>query len=112
MKPPTAQAPKERPLLPDRGEPQRRSDSNNQISIQKRGDVHLKLGEFKDAEQCYRSTLELGPPTPDTLINLGFALKELGRPKEAVDFIDRALKIAPNNPDAHYIRGLLYQAHR
>ena len=44
------------------------------------------------------------------MINLGFVLKELQRLPESVEFIDRALRVAPEDADAHYLRGTLHQA--
>jgi protein O-GlcNAc transferase len=76
----------------------------------KRGDAHLKLGELDQAEQCYRLVLESDPLNRNALINLGFVLKELGRFPESIELIDHALRIAPDNADAHYLRAILHQA--
>jgi protein O-GlcNAc transferase len=74
------------------------------------GDAHLKLGELHDAERCYRLVLESQPLQRNALINLGFVLKELGRIPESVQLIDRALRVVPDDADAHYLRGTLYEA--
>jgi protein O-GlcNAc transferase len=73
-------------------------------------DAHLKLSEFDDAERCYRLVLNSDPLHSNALINLGFVLKELHRLSEAVEFIDRALRVAPDDADAHYLRGTLHQS--
>jgi len=78
--------------------------------LKARGDAYSKLGQFREAEQCYRLALKSGPPTPGILVNLGFVLKELGRLAESAEFIDRALLVAQDNADAHFIRGALHQA--
>lgn len=80
--------------------------------MKERGDVHLKLGEFREAEHCYRLVLQSAPLDTHALINLAFVLKELGRLPESAEFIDRALGTAPENADAHYIRATLHQANR
>ena len=75
-----------------------------------RADAHLKLEEFGEAERCFRLVLGSDPRHSGALINLGFVLKELRRLPESVDFVDRALRVAPDNADAHYLRGTLHGA--
>ena len=74
-----------------------------------RGDAHLRLGELEEAARCYRLVLESDKLHRNALINLGFILKELRRFPEAVESIDLALRIAPDDADAHYLRGVLHQ---
>ena len=78
--------------------------------IKARGDAHLKLGELDEAERCYRLILESAPLHRNALVNLGFVLRELGRFPESVEFIDRALRVAPDDADAHYLRATVHQA--
>jgi len=78
--------------------------------IKERGDAHLKRGELGEAERCYRLVLESDPLHRHALINLGFILKELGRFHESAEFIDRALRVAADDADAHYLRASLHQA--
>jgi protein O-GlcNAc transferase len=78
--------------------------------IKERGDAHLKLGELGEAERWYRLVLESDPLHRHALINLGFVLKELGRFPESAEFIDRALRVASDDADAHYLRASLHQA--
>jgi len=75
-----------------------------------RANAHLKLGELEEAERCFRLVLDSHPHHSGALINLGYVLKELRKSPESVDFIDRALRVAPDNADAHYLRGTLHQA--
>jgi len=86
------------------------SDSTSAELILKRADAHLKLGELDDAARCYRLVLDSDPRHSTALINLGFVLKELRRLPESVEFMDRALHVAPDDADAHYLRGTLHQA--
>ena len=78
--------------------------------IMERGDTHLKLGELDEAERCYRLVLESDPVHRNALVNLGFVLKELNRFPESAEFIERALRVAPDDADAHYLRAALHQA--
>lgn len=81
-------------------------------AAKKRANVHLKLGELREAEQCLRQVLASEPRDGSALVNLGFTLKELGRARESAEIIDRALDVAPEDADAHYIRGQLHKADR
>jgi protein O-GlcNAc transferase len=78
--------------------------------IKERGDAHLKRGELREAERCYRLVLASDPLHRDALTNLGFVLKELGRFRESAEFIDRALRVSSEDADAHYLRASLHQA--
>lgn len=78
--------------------------------IKERGDAHLKRGELGEAERWYRLVLESDPLHRHALVNLGFVLKELGRFRESAEFIDRALRDASDDADAHYLRASLHQA--
>ncbi len=86
------------------------SGSKSHEQAKERGDAHLKSGELGEAERCYRLVLESDPLHRNALINLGFVLKELGRFPESVEFIDRALRVASDDADAHYLRAALHQA--
>ena len=85
-------------------------DPKSQELIKEHGDAHLKRGELGEAERCYRLVLEADPLHRHALINLGFVLKELGRLRESAEFIDRALRVASDDADAHYLRASLHQA--
>ena len=85
-------------------------DPNSHELIKERGDAHLKRGELGEAERWYRLVLESDPQHRHALINLGFVLKELGRLRESAEFIDRALRVASDDADAHYLRASLHQA--
>jgi protein O-GlcNAc transferase len=69
------------------------------------GDEHLKAGRFADAERCYRAVAESDAQYPAALINLGFSLREQGRPHEAREVLQRAVRIAADDADSHYLLG-------
>src|SRR5262245_49369150 len=79
--------------------PKEPSAPTSQELVAERGHVHLRLGEFKEAEECYRRVLAAEPLRSDVLINLGFVLKELSRPSESATLLDRALSASPENAD-------------
>ena len=85
-------------------------DPKSHELIKERGDAHLKRGELGEAERWYRLVLESDPQHRHALINLGFVLKEQGRFRESAEFIDRALRVASDDADAHYLRASLHQA--
>jgi protein O-GlcNAc transferase len=85
-------------------------DSKPQELIMERGDAHLKLGKLDEAERSYRLVLESDPLHRNALVNLGFVLKELHRLPESAEFIERALRVAPDDADAHYLCATLHQA--
>jgi protein O-GlcNAc transferase len=69
------------------------------------GDEHLKAGRYADAERCYREVVASDAQHPAALINLGFALKEQGRAHEAREVLERAVRIAAEDADSHYLLG-------
>ncbi|HKB71342.1 MAG TPA: tetratricopeptide repeat protein [Thermoanaerobaculia bacterium] len=57
--------------------------------------VFLQQGNANEAENAFRQVLVDDPDNPEMRDGHGLALLMLGRPKEARDEFDRALKIAP-----------------
>ncbi len=59
----------------------------------------LKLqqsGNFLQAEEIYMSVLKENEENPDAWNNMGLLYYETGRPKEAIDFFNRAVSIQPD----------------
>jgi protein O-GlcNAc transferase len=65
---------------------------------------HLR---FDQAEQDLRRALRFGE-TAETLTNLGMVLSKVGRAKEAVEPLRRAVDLAPNNAAAYYYLAEVY----
>lgn len=63
------------------------------------GDVALTKADWKDAEQWYRSALNLHPDSALAANNLASVLARQKLPG-AVEMAERALKLAPDSPDA------------
>jgi protein O-GlcNAc transferase len=72
-------------------------------SLKEQGDEHLKSGRNADAERCYRQVTESDAQYPAALINLGFVLKEQGRTDAAREVLERAVRVAAEDPDSHYL---------
>jgi tetratricopeptide (TPR) repeat protein len=65
------------------------------------------LGRFAEAEDAFRKALALAPDAVPTLVHLGnLLLESLGRSREAIACLDRALEIDPRHALAHFNRGM------
>ena len=54
--------------------------------------------KFKEAESVYRRVLEGDPNQSDALHLLGLVRSSLGNPAEAIEWIEKAIRVAPNSP--------------
>ena len=57
------------------------------------GDEHIRQGRGSDADACFRQVLDLQPDHPDALHRRGFLAFLRGDPREAIDFLGRAMAI-------------------
>jgi protein O-GlcNAc transferase len=71
--------------------------------LKAQGDENLKAGRYADAERCYRQVTESDANFPGALINLGFVLREQGRTNEAREVLERAVRVAAEDADSHYL---------
>jgi protein O-GlcNAc transferase len=78
-------------------------------TIKDQGDEHLRGGRYADAELCYRQVMESDPQYPAALINLGFVTREQGRITEARDILERAVNVAAEDADGHYLLGTVLE---
>ena len=74
-------------------------------TAKEQGDEHLRAGRYSDAERVYRQVVESDEHYPAALINLGFLLREQGRNGEAREVLERAVRIAAEDADSHYLLG-------
>jgi protein O-GlcNAc transferase len=79
-------------------------------TVKEQGDKHLKAGRYADAERCYRQVLESDADYPAALVNLGFVLREQGRSTEAREVLERAVLIAAEDADSHYVLATILAA--
>ena len=70
--------------------------------------VLLREGQAVEAERAYRDVLKDDPNNPDLFDGLGSSLLMQGRPKDAVDSFDRAVKASPKRASYRINRGLAY----
>jgi len=63
-----------------------------------KGVKHQKAGEIEKAQRCYQQALKKAPKHPEALNLLGVTYRQLGFPKRAADYIQRAIDIQPQEP--------------
>ncbi len=73
------------------------------------GGVLLQSGQYQAALDALRLAEALSPTLPEIQVNLGFALYELGRYKEALLHLDRATALRPMQANAYYAAALAYE---
>ena len=61
--------------------------------LMRAGDEHIRHGRGSDADACFLQVLELEPDQPDALHRHGFLAFLRGDPREAVDYLGRAMTI-------------------
>lgn len=69
------------------------------------GNTQLGMGQFERAMESYGTALGQIPDQKETLINAAFALESLGRPREALAYLDRVIELSPDNAAALSNRG-------
>ena len=69
------------------------------------GTLHCQRSNFDAGVRYLTQAVEINARNPATLSNLAYALRELGRPGEAIENCDRALALAPDFADALTNRG-------
>jgi len=67
------------------------------------------MGEWEQAENCYRKVIELRPEHSDSHNNLGIVLKRQGRMRDAGAAFEQALSLDPDHARAHHNLGNLYR---
>lgn len=72
------------------------------------GELYLALGRHEEAISQYRKALEIAPEYPDLRVRLVVALREAGRPEEAMAEVDAFLAGAPGSAPALIQKGVLH----
>jgi protein O-GlcNAc transferase len=72
-------------------------------TLKAQGDAHLKAGRYAEAEACYRQVMESDAQYSAAVVNLGFVLREQGRTNEAREVLERAVRVAAEDADSHYL---------
>jgi protein O-GlcNAc transferase len=84
--------------------------SRHPQTVKGQGDAHVKAGRYADAERCYRQVPESDTEYPGALVMLGFVLREQGRTDEARQVLERAVRVAAEDADGHYLLGSVLEA--
>jgi len=88
------------------------TDSAAKASIYSRvGTMHLKLGESKEALHYLEKAAAQHPKNPDILYDLAAAYDALSKKTEAIDTLEKALKLNPEHLNALEFLGNLYFEH-
>lgn len=87
----------------------RRSDPGNREVLSILGALHGRLGEFSQAESCYRALIAIEPPSVrhHSYLGLGLSLVMQGRLAEALDPFEAMLKARPGYAEGHLQMGCL-----
>jgi len=75
-------------------------------SLQVMGNARHDLGDFAAAAACYRTALIRAPDHAGLWTNLGNSLQAMGRAADALAVQDRAVALAPEDPEARFCRAL------
>lgn len=73
------------------------------------GDAFMQEGDLEQALEAYDRTIELDPDWSDGLSARADCLVELGHVEEAAADVDKALKLDDQNPQAHWVMGILLE---
>ncbi len=74
------------------------------------GDAYTRLEKWPEAEQALKQAIWLNQTFTGPYILMGKVQMKKGSPDLAAGFLERALKMDPNNYLAHYLLGQAYQA--
>jgi tetratricopeptide (TPR) repeat protein len=72
------------------------------------GTIAYQTRRYSEAEANFRRALDIDPEAFEPLVNLGGVLLNLGRPREAIGYNQRAVVRRPNNALANSQLGLSY----
>jgi len=73
------------------------------------GDAYTRLEKWREAEQALKQAIWLNQNFTGPFILMGKVQMKKGSPDLAAGFLERALKMDPNNYLAHYLLGQAYQ---
>ena len=71
---------------------------------------HHQGGRPQEAEAIYRQVLQHDPQQPDALHLLGLLAYENGRHRQAIDYLNRAIRVKPDEAAFHCDLGIVHRA--
>lgn len=80
-------------------------DTDNPDALNLFGSIAFRAGHPEAAAQVLTMAIQRAPRLAEARINLGHALKVLGRTEEALKSYQAAVALGPKNPAAHYALG-------
>jgi len=69
------------------------------------GVVNLKLRDFEVAEDSFKDVLHVNPDDKGALYNLSYCYIQAKQYRQALEYLEKFLKISPNDPQAHLMAG-------
>jgi Flp pilus assembly protein TadD len=84
-------------------------DPGNALADYELGDMALQARQWDDAIDHFRRAADADPNFTQGLIGLGKALVSAGRPHDAVAPLEQAVRLDPDNPNAHYQLSFAYR---
>ncbi len=73
------------------------------------GDIYYDLDKREDAIKAYREALKDQPLLAGALLGLGRCMYDEGKTKQAITYMERAVRIRPRLTEAHYLLGKAYE---
>lgn len=73
------------------------------------GDIQYSVGNRSGAEKAYREALKDQPLLAGALLGLGRCQLDEGKTKQAITYMERAVRIRPRLTEAHYLLGKAYE---
>ena len=73
-----------------------------------KGNVLSRKGNFEEAVDAYKKSIERNPNATVAYFNLALAYKNLNKPKEAAVAFKKTVELEPGNLDARYSLGNVY----
>lgn len=75
--------------------------ANTTLETMRKALALQQAGEIEKAQRLYKSVLKKNPASPDANHLLGVCYRQLGFPKRAVEFIRKAISLAPDRAPYH-----------
>jgi protein O-GlcNAc transferase len=73
------------------------------------GDILYEMGDKTAATKAYRDALKDQPLLAGALLGLGKCMLDEGKTKNAITYMERAVRIRPRLTEAHYLLGKAYE---
>jgi tetratricopeptide (TPR) repeat protein len=74
-----------------------------------RGDILLKQANYSDAFIAFKKAAEIDPKYFAAMVNMAKAQRDMDQPEAALETLNAILAVAPDQPEAHFIMGVLLE---